>query len=229
MRFKPLLLAVSLLVSSWTTATFTVAEPVHAPAGPKSPVTTLTSPRSAQQHVQTQSPRIITASPRNAFPTKIAPQQPGKNLSNPVSDEKAEAPEARTPNQRARSQIAKPDAQWGKLTTLGPNRWISSQGLIYDQGSRQGNRLAHVLAHAKPDPGKPVHSVYNVPENQVTAIVDEAWSRRKLVKPDRQSNGNDVYDIPMERKVGTKGEMHVRIVVESGTTRIITAFPVKKF
>jgi len=125
------------------------------------------------------------------------------------------------------SQIAKANAKWGKLTAQGPNKWISAQGLIYDQGSRDGNRLAHVLRHAKPDPTKPVHSVYNVPENQVTAVIDEAWSRRRLVRPDRQPNGNDVYDIPMNRTIGTKGERAVRIVVETGTSRIITAFPIK--
>lgn len=39
--------------------------------------------------------------------------------------------------------------------------------------------------------------------------------------------GNTVYDIPMGRVIGTDGETIIRIIVEDGTSKIVTSFPVK--
>jgi len=115
----------------------------------------------------------------------------------------------------------------GKLKSIGNGEWQSTEGLIYGQGSKQGNRVKHVLEHAVPDPSKPLHSVFNVGKNDVLPLVDEAWSMKNGVTPVLQGNGNAVYNIPMGKIIGTNGEGTMRIVVEGGTSKIVTAFPVK--
>lgn len=104
--------------------------------------------------------------------------------------------------------------------------WTSNAGLIYGQGSVHGDRVRHVLAHATPDPSKPRHSVFNVAEDNILDLVDDAWRSRSSVTPIIQPNGNAVYNIPMGNVVGTQGETKIRIVVKNGTSEIITAFPV---
>ncbi|SFR61828.1 polymorphic toxin-type HINT domain-containing protein [Anaeromicropila populeti] len=115
----------------------------------------------------------------------------------------------------------------GKLKSIGNGTWESTEGLIYGQGSKQGNRILHVLEHASLDLTKPLHSVFNVSKDKVLGVVDEAWSKRVGVTPILQKNGNQVFNIPMRRVVGTNGETSIRIVVKNGTSEVITAFPVK--
>jgi len=113
-------------------------------------------------------------------------------------------------------------AQFGKLEYLGSGTWQSSQGLIYGQGSAQGNRVLHVLEHAVPNANKANHTVFNVARDEILPLVDEAWSMRgnPLV------NDPGAYIIPMGRVVGTSGESAVKIIVRPGTSEIITAYPV---
>ncbi len=116
----------------------------------------------------------------------------------------------------------------GRLKSLGDGVWKSKEGLIYVQGSKDGNRILHVLEHASPDPTKPLHTVFNVSKDRVLDIIDEAWSMRNRVKATLQKNGNQVFNIPMRRVVGTNGETSIRIVVKNGTSEVVTAFPVKE-
>jgi Mg-chelatase subunit ChlD len=116
----------------------------------------------------------------------------------------------------------------GKLTyDFVSKTWTSSSGLIYGQGSVHGNRVKHVLAHTVADPSKPRHSVFNVAQDRLLNLIDEAWNARSGVTPILQRNGNEVYNIPMGRVVGTQGETSIRIVVKKDTSEIITSFPVK--
>jgi filamentous hemagglutinin len=96
------------------------------------------------------------------------------------------------------------------------------RGLVYGQGSKQGNRVKHVFAHLKPDPKKKLHSVFNVKNTELLGLLDEAWSRRGLPDPTNPRR----YTINMGRPIGTLGETHIRIIVEvPGTPRVTTAFP----
>ncbi|MHC1748087.1 MAG: RHS repeat-associated core domain-containing protein [Cellulosilyticaceae bacterium] len=117
-------------------------------------------------------------------------------------------------------------AEAGKLKSVGNGAWESTEGLIYGQGSKQGNRVLHVLEHAAPDLTKPLHSVFNVSKDKVLGVVDEAWSMRSGVTPTLQKNENQVFNIPLGRVVGTNGETTIRIVVKDGTSEVVTAFPV---
>jgi RHS repeat-associated protein len=113
----------------------------------------------------------------------------------------------------------------GKLAYDAANKtWTSPGGLVYGQGSAQGNRVLHILDHTVANPAKPVHSIFSVPRNQVIGLVDEAWAARSG-QGVPQANGNRVWTVGMGRQVGTGGQTAIQIVVRDGTTEIITAFP----
>ncbi len=102
--------------------------------------------------------------------------------------------------------------------------WTSPGGLVYGQGSKQGNRVKHVLDHLVPNPNKPVHSVFNVDRNKLIGLIDDAWAKR--VGPGvLQPNGNRVWTVDMGRAIGTNGQRHIQLVIEDGTMNVITAFP----
>ncbi len=105
----------------------------------------------------------------------------------------------------------------------GDGTWTSNEGLIYGQGSKDGNRVKHVLAHTQPNPNKPQHTVFNVDKTNVIGTVDEAW----VNKGDGilQANGNVLYDVDMGRIIGTNGENTLRIISKGYSNNIITAFP----
>lgn len=102
------------------------------------------------------------------------------------------------------------------------NEWLSSAGLVYKSNKNFPNRINHVLEHAKPNPNKPTHSVFSVPENAILDLIDEAWRNRDLPKTDLKP---DTYIIDMGRTIGTKGQSKIKIIVSAGTSDIITAHP----
>jgi hypothetical protein len=106
------------------------------------------------------------------------------------------------------------------------NTWTSSAGLVYKSGPRLPNRINHVLAHAKADPKKPNHSVFNVPEDKILDLVDEAWRNKGNPRANPQGTG-DEYIIDMGEVVGTKGEKKIQINTYKGTSEVISAYPVK--
>jgi hypothetical protein len=111
----------------------------------------------------------------------------------------------------------------GKLTYNKNGTWTSSAGLIYGEDKKFGNRVLHVLQHATPNPNKITHTVFRVKKTEILALVDEAWKKKSKPEP----NDPGAYVVPMGRIVGTKGEKSIKIVVNSGTSEIITAYPVK--
>jgi len=112
----------------------------------------------------------------------------------------------------------------GKLVyDAASKRWTSRAGLVYGQGSPQGNRVLHVMEHLTPNPAKKVHSVFNVQKNELIGLIDEAWVKRGAAVP----GDPGAFIVPMGRTVGRAGETSVQIVVKPGTSEIITAYPVK--
>jgi hypothetical protein len=102
--------------------------------------------------------------------------------------------------------------------------WTTPEGLVYEPGSKHGNRVKHVLDHAEANPNKPVHSVFDAARRDVLGLIDEAWTRRSGPGI-LQNNGNRYWSVDMGRRVGTAGETHIRIVVRDGTTKVITSYP----
>jgi len=65
-------------------------------------------------------------------------------------------------------------------------------------------------------------SFFNVSSpGEVFRLIDEAWMRRKA--PSSHDRGR--YVISMGRVVGTKGENAIAIVVQPGTSNVVTAYP----
>lgn len=83
--------------------------------------------------------------------------------------------------------------------------------------------MKHVLDHTKPNPNKRTHSVFNVDKTKLLELLDEAWSKKGASVP----NDPGAFIIPMGRVVGTEGETAIRLVVEAGTNKVVTAYPVK--
>lgn len=106
--------------------------------------------------------------------------------------------------------------------------WKSKAGLFYGMGSKEGNRVYHVFAHLKPDESKPIHSVFNTDKAGLIVLIDEAWLKKDTGYTKAQSNGNRIYDIDMDRVIGTNDEEIIRIVIRDGTEKIITAYPKAK-
>lgn len=113
-----------------------------------------------------------------------------------------------------------------KLVYNGDGTWTSKEGLIYGQGSKQGNRVLHVLEHTKPNASKTTHTIFNVDKSEVIGLIDEAWFNRG--SGNLQSNGNVMYQINMKRVIGTNGEDTIIIITKGYTKEIITAYPKAK-
>lgn len=159
-------------------------------------------------------PRSADPAPRNAAP---AP---------------APAPSPTAPTATA----GHPYAAYG-LEALGGERWRSPGGLVYGPDRTFGNRVEHVLAHAKPDPSKPSHSVFSVPETEIFHLIDQAWARHG--KPDADDPGS--YLVYMGGKVigkSTRGAecRHLQIIVATDgggknpkvPVEVISAYPAAK-
>ena len=103
----------------------------------------------------------------------------------------------------------------------GDGTWTSNEGLIYGQGSKDGNRVKHVLQHTKPNPVKQKHTVFNVDKSELIGLIDEAWVNKKTPL----LNDPGTYLIDMGRIIGTNGENYIRLIVIPGTNKIISAYP----
>ncbi len=101
------------------------------------------------------------------------------------------------------------------LKFTGAGTWVSEAGLVYGKGSRHKNRLRHILKHTVENPNKAKHSVFKMKVKEVPAVIDEAWRRRGPGV--LQNNGNKLYEIPMGKVVGTKGENAMTILIKGRT------------
>lgn len=136
----------------------------------------------------------------------------------------------------------KPDdkPRLGKLTLVRGTRdeFRSTAGLMYVPGSADGHRLKHVLKHAKDNPSKPVHGVFDGDRDQILEWIDKAYLMGKNGdKNARKESQRDrtVYTANLNQRVGyvggQKGKRNnnkecrfLRLVIENGT-EVVTAYP----
>lgn len=100
--------------------------------------------------------------------------------------------------------------------------WTTPAGLDYGRGTKQGNRIKHVLEHAEPNPNKTTHTVFSMDRKDILGVVDEAW----LKKGSPVVGDPGAYVVPMGRVVVTAGETNIRIIVRPGTNAVLSAYPV---
>ncbi|WP_232486844.1 RHS repeat-associated core domain-containing protein, partial [Pectobacterium parmentieri] len=131
-----------------------------------------------------------------------------------------------------------------------PLEWVDPLGLVrkctghLPEGDLDWSRinhkgedaLDHVMRHDVDMPNRAVHSVFS--ETSLDQVED-AWNiaKKKGISPyiEDPGNGNWIYDIPYPNAGiagGVKGAAagnpildNIRIVVEPGTNRVVTAFP----
>lgn len=108
--------------------------------------------------------------------------------------------------------------------------FTSPAGIVYgkDWSGKFDSRVAHIMAHTKPDPSKKKHSVFVEQSREgVLAMLDEAWKKRGPPVREGGSRGRDVYDVEMGRVVGTEGERRLKLVMEKDSATIVTAYPTR--
>lgn len=125
------------------------------------------------------------------------------------------------------------------LKKVGEDAWISPAGLKYQGHDPAGlNRVEHVLRHAKDMPSRAgPHGVFDGDDSQALATVDEAWKQiqKRRIKAKIEGRRSS-YTVSMGRRIGFLGGQtgkrkrnpplrRVFIVVNTGTSEIITAFP----
>lgn len=130
----------------------------------------------------------------------------------------------------------------GKLKEIDDNVFESTAGLLYVPGGAEGHRLKHVMQHAKDNPSKPIHGVFDGDRDQILAVIDEAFVKARKGGSDVRSekqNGRRVFTVNLRRRIGQVGGSdgsrqghpdcrYVRIVLEN-ENEVITAFPSKSF
>ncbi|WP_430734445.1 hypothetical protein ACQ0P8_05710 [Halodesulfovibrio aestuarii] len=101
--------------------------------------------------------------------------------------------------------------------------WTTPAGLSYGEDPKYGDRISHVLQHLVSGAKKEPHSVFNVPQENLLELIDEAKMHLEGID---LTVAKKAYDIPMGREIGTKGETTIRLVLKN-KKEVITAYPVK--
>jgi len=110
--------------------------------------------------------------------------------------------------------------------------YTSPAGIYYgkDPSGRFASRVEHVMAHTREDTSKFKHSVFIVTQrDDVIRLIDEAWKKRGPPRKQGKQYLRDVYDIDMERVIGTKGERMIRLIMEADSAQIVTAYPMENY
>lgn len=150
--------------------------------------------------------------------------------------------------------VAATGNKWAKnVLKFSDNAFHSAAGLVYKQGSKQGNRLSHVLEHTADNLGVDYHGIFDASSDGLIGLLDEAYSKAKSVnwneklaigesetidgitrsiRKEKDGKISENFVVDMHRKVGTEGGKKgsgetltkVQISVDKGTSDVRTAF-----
>jgi hypothetical protein len=132
----------------------------------------------------------------------------------------------------------------GQLTEIRKNVFRSTAGLTYVPSQTDGHRVRHVMMHAKDDPSKKIHGVFDGDQEQILAVIDDAFLKSQEFPADRdvrieKQNQRRVITVRMNRRIGYVGGQDgkrqrypecrfLRLVLESDDV-VVTAYPTKSF
>ncbi|MFO1001982.1 MAG: hypothetical protein U0936_16730 [Planctomycetaceae bacterium] len=197
---------------------------------------------------------VVVASAENQKPATTeskpaAPKKKKKSAGSPIKKmertPKKKRPELSSPEKNNPPPVdeeKEKSSDLGKLKEIEDNVFESTAGLLYVPGGAEGHRLKHVMQHAKDNPSKPVHGVFDGDRDEILAVIDEAFMLAKKGGSDVRSekqNGRRVYTVNLRRRIGqvggSEGERQghpdcrfVRIVLEN-ENEVISAYPSKSF
>ena len=134
------------------------------------------------------------------------------------------------------------DRVLGQVTEVGHNVFESTAGLIYRSGSQDGDRLKHIMQHAKDNPAKKIHGVFDGDRDQILAVIDEAFqmaTRDDSGVRSEQQNDRRIYTVDLRRRIGLVGGeegkrqgnpecRYLRLVLENGN-EVISAYATRTF
>jgi hypothetical protein len=138
----------------------------------------------------------------------------------------------------AKRQSERQNSDLGELREIGSDVYLSSAGLKYRPGSREGHRLKHILLHSKDQPNRPgSHGVFHGGREGTLKTIDQAYviARSPGPRVQKKTEGpRTVLTVDLGRNIGYVGGQngrrqgnpevrHVRLVLEG--TNLITAFP----
>ncbi len=161
----------------------------------------------------------------------IAPRAENQNA--PVAEAQASEP----------AVLATPKSSSpGQLTEIRRNVFRSAAGLTYVPSQPDGHRIRHVMLHAKDDPSKKIHGVFDGDQEQILAVIDEAFLKSRKTPEGRdvrieKQNQRRVITVRLDRRIGYVGgqdgkrQRHpecrfLRLVLESDDV-VVTAYPTK--
>lgn len=165
-------------------------------------------------------------------------RQKPRPAAEPAGPAASKSTDSRPPHDDAPASA--PDSPRFELREVRRNVYESPAGLIYRSGGPDGHRIDHVLQHAKDDPSKPVHGVFDGERDAILATIDEAWELVQKRGPPtvstEQEGDRTVYTVNLGREIGYLGgesgarRRHprlrfLRLVVED--REVVTAFPVQ--
>ncbi|MEX3099813.1 MULTISPECIES: polymorphic toxin-type HINT domain-containing protein [unclassified Streptomyces] len=112
------------------------------------------------------------------------------------------------------------------FANLGNDHFVSPAGLVYGPDRKHGHKLNHVLEHMIEKPDRVTHTVFagKMEPDELYTLIDEAWAMR--AKATRYPNDAFAFVIPMNKIIGTKGEMYMRIAADPQTNLLLSAYPV---
>ena len=125
------------------------------------------------------------------------------------------------------------------LREIGKDSWISPTGLRYQGRDPEGKtRVEHIARHLEDQPSRDgPHGVFEGEMDDVFALIDEAWklAQSRRIRPVVEG-ARSSYTVSLGRRIGylggrsgaTQGHpplTRVFIVFETGSKKIITAFP----
>lgn len=160
----------------------------------------------------------------------------------PTTESQTKAKQEVTKQEVTQKEVAKPITNESQptdfLEEVGPDRFRSPAGLMYNRGSEEGHRLKHLARHLEDQPTRPgSHGVFSGDLTQALKWIDEAYQKAK--KGDRaarthKDGESTVYEVTFEKSIGYIGgsdgkrkgnpsTKRLRIVVIG--QNVITAFP----
>lgn len=143
------------------------------------------------------------------------------------------------PTSIRRLEAEKQETPKVELKQVGKDHWLSPAGLHYRGRDPDGRtRLDHVLRHAEDDPERDgPHGVFDDGRDGALATIDAAWRlvQKHDIEPDIEGD-RAAYTVSLGRKIGYLGGSvgadrrhppltRVFIVVERGTSHVVTAYP----